>query len=78
MEVDMLASRLTQKCQATIPAKVRKVLGVKAGDMIAFEVEDGKVVIHPVHPLDVQYAKAAAATLGEWESREDEEAYGEL
>jgi AbrB family looped-hinge helix DNA binding protein len=74
----MLASKLTQKCQATIPAKVRKVLGIKAGDVIAFEVEDGKVMIHPVHPLDVQYANAVAGTLGEWESREDEEAYRDL
>ncbi len=71
----MLASKLTRKCQATIPAKVRKVLGIKAGDVIAFEVEDGKVVIHPVHLLDVQYARAIASTLGEWESHEDEEAY---
>jgi len=74
----MLASKLTQKCQATIPAKVRKVLGIKAGDVIAFEVEDGKVVIHPLHPLDLQYANAIAGTLGEWESDEDEAAYHAL
>ena len=74
----MLASKLTSKCQATIPAKVRKVLGIRAGDVIAFEVEDGTVVIHPVKPLDVQYARAAVATLSEWETGEDEEAYGQL
>ena len=38
-------------------------------------LEDGKVMIHPVHPLDVQYANAVAGTLGEWETHEDEEAY---
>jgi len=74
----MLASRLTQKCQATIPAKIRKALGIKAGDVIAFEIEDGKAVIHPVHPLDVKYANALTGTLGEWESREDEDIYREL
>jgi len=77
-EVPMLVSRLTQKGQATIPARVRKALGIKAGDVIAFEIENGRAIIHPVHPLDVKYASALVGTLGEWESREDEEAYREL
>jgi len=71
----MLASKLTQKCQATIPKKVREILGVKAGDVIGFEIDGNNVAIHAVHPLDIEYAHATAGTLGEWASREDEEAY---
>jgi len=71
----MLSSRLTQKCQATIPLKVREALGLKAGDIVGFEMESGRVFIHAVHPLDIEYAHATAGTLGEWASQEDEEAY---
>ena len=71
----MLSSKLTTKCQATIPLKVREALGLKAGDVVGFEIEAGKVFVRAVRPLDVEYAHATAGTLGEWASQEDEEAY---
>jgi AbrB family looped-hinge helix DNA binding protein len=75
MEGAMLASKVTTKYQTTIPLEVREKLGIRQGDMVAFELENGVVRLRRVVPLDVEYAKALAGTLGEWSSENDEEAY---
>ena len=41
----MQASTLTSKGQVTIPANVRRMLGLKPGDQVAFMVEDGRVML---------------------------------
>ena len=74
----MLASRVTSKYQTTIPADVRKHLGIKQGDLVAFEIVNGKVTLRRVLPVDIEYAQAVAGTLSEWESENDEEAYRNL
>jgi AbrB family looped-hinge helix DNA binding protein len=75
----LASSRVTQKFQTTIPAKVRKLLGIKSGDLIGFEArEKGEVVIRKATPLDVAFAKSVEGTLSEWTSKEDEEAYRDL
>ncbi len=33
-------SRLTSKCQVTIPKEIRDVLGLKALDLVEFEIDD--------------------------------------
>ncbi len=68
-------SRLTKKYQATIPAPVREVLHLRQGDMIAFDVENGRVTLRRAEPLDREFARAVEATLGEWLSPEDDEDY---
>ncbi|RME20227.1 MAG: AbrB/MazE/SpoVT family DNA-binding domain-containing protein [Deltaproteobacteria bacterium] len=71
--------KMTSKGQVTVPREVRRALGVKPGDMIAWEVGDGGVVtVRGVEPVDYEYLQALEKTLGEWSSKEDEEAYGEL
>jgi AbrB family looped-hinge helix DNA binding protein len=74
----MFVTKLTSKCQTTIPAKVRKALNLKAGDLVGFEIDGGKVMLRPVKPLDRAYLKALESTLNEWQSPEDEEAYRDL
>lgn len=74
----MLASKVTSKYQTTIPAKVREKLGIKQGDLVSFEIENGRVSLRRMTPLDVEHAKALTGTLTEWASENDEEAYGEL
>lgn len=75
-----LTSKMTSKYQATIPAAVRKVLGLESGDTVAFDIVPG----HGVHlrkagPLDLGFARALEDTLAsEWMSKEDEAAYREL
>jgi AbrB family looped-hinge helix DNA binding protein len=44
----MKTSLVTTKGQVTIPALVRKQLGIHQGDRVGFVYEDGKVIILPV------------------------------
>ena len=71
-------SRITSKYQATIPLPVRKVLGLKQGDAVAFQIEAGVVRLVRATPRDIAYAQALEGTLSEWESPADEEAYRDL
>ncbi|WP_319422133.1 AbrB/MazE/SpoVT family DNA-binding domain-containing protein [Pleurocapsa sp. FMAR1] len=73
-----LTSKLTQKYQATIPQAVRKKLEIEQGDRIIFEIEDDKVVLKKLSPLDWEYLESVSATLGEWSSEADEKAYRDL
>jgi antitoxin PrlF len=43
-----LASKVTAKSQTTLPSGVRKALGLRAGDQIAYEIEKDQVVIRKV------------------------------
>ncbi len=74
----MLASKLTTKYQTTVPEKVRKILGLKKGDFVCFEIKKSTVTIKKLSPLDLQFAKSLQDTFSEWNSKNDEEAYGDL
>jgi antitoxin PrlF len=74
----MLASRLSSKGQVTVPREIRRELALEAGDYVAYEVRDGVVVLRKVQPFDVAFHKTLAATLDEWSSPEDEEAFRDL
>lgn len=41
------SSRLTRKCQVTVPKEIRRALHLKAGDVVHFSVEGGKAVLRP-------------------------------
>ncbi|AHL22868.1 MULTISPECIES: AbrB/MazE/SpoVT family DNA-binding domain-containing protein [Thermococcus] len=41
----MSLTKVTRNYQITIPSDVRKKLGIKVGDILLVEVEDGKVVL---------------------------------
>ncbi len=71
-------SKLTQKYQATIPAPVRKLLHLQAGDAVAFDIEDNVVHLRKAKNIDLAFAQSLEATLNEWNSPEDEQAYHEL
>ncbi len=72
-------SRLTGKYQATIPAPVRAALCLTKGDAVLFTVDDeGQVTLTKAVPLDAVWVSALSATMEEWESPEDEEAFGGL
>ena len=68
-------SRLTSKYQATIPLAVRAALGIKKGDAVAFELENGQVRLTRATPRDLAFAQAVEGTLSEWNSAADDEAY---
>ena len=73
-----LTSKVTQKYQATIPQAVREKLAIEKGDRVIFEIEDEKVVLKKLSPLDWEYLESVSATLSEWSSEADEQAYGDL
>ncbi|HMR30271.1 MAG TPA: AbrB/MazE/SpoVT family DNA-binding domain-containing protein [Geminicoccaceae bacterium] len=68
-------SRLSTKAQTVIPRAVREKLGLRPGDVIAFEEQNGEVVVRawrePVR-------EDPFAVFHEWASPEDDEAYADL
>lgn len=71
-------SKLTKKYQATVPEVVRNKLELKAGDVIAFEIDNEIIKIRKARPIDIEFSSALVPTLSEWESQNDEEAYNDL
>ena len=41
----MITSKMTSKAQTTIPQAVRMALNLKPGDEIAYQIEDGRVIL---------------------------------
>lgn len=41
-------AKITSKGQVTIPKSIRKALGVREGDSLVFEVEDGEARVRPL------------------------------
>ncbi len=71
-------SKLTKKYQATVPKTVRKKLELKAGDVIAFDIDNDSIRVRKARPIDIEFSSALIPTLSEWESQNDEEAYNDL
>src|SRR5579884_3000723 len=42
-----ILSAVTQRGQVTVPAEVRRLLGLRTGDKVAFRIEDGEVRLAP-------------------------------
>lgn len=40
-----LSSRLTSKCQVTVPKEIRKALRLSPGNLVHFAIEEGKAVL---------------------------------
>ena len=74
----MELGKVTSKGQTTIPKKIRDKCGLRAGDVLAFSVEDDRVVLRKIAPHDVEYLRGLEGTLGEWLGAEDEAAYRDL
>ena len=51
---------------------------LKPGDMIAYELQNGTVTLKRVEPFDTVFHEALSATLDEWNTPEDDEAFGDL
>lgn len=43
-----LVTTMTQRGQITVPAEVRRLLGLKPRDKVAFAIDDGEVRLAPV------------------------------
>ena len=71
-------SKLTTKFQTTIPTSVRKVLQLRAGDMVGFEIDGNEVRLRRATPLDLAFTQALEGTLTEWSSKADDRAFKDL
>lgn len=71
-------SKLSSKGQVTIPAEVRERLHLEPGDVVVYEVEADRVTLRRGEPFDLAFHAALSATVDEWASPEDEEAFGDL
>jgi antitoxin PrlF len=71
-------SKLTKKYQATIPEPVRRLLNLEAGDAVAFDIKGPVIRLRKARPIDLAYAASLEATLTEWETQADEDAYRDL
>lgn len=75
----MDVSKLTAKHQVTVPADVRKALGLRAGDRVVFMVEeDGKAVLRKVTQADWEWARFVGSQLSEWNNDANEKAWSYL
>jgi antitoxin PrlF len=69
---------LTSKGQVTVPKAVRDALGLRQGDQLSWELEDGSVRVRAIAPLDLTYLQGLDANLQEWSSPADDEAFRDL
>lgn len=77
----MELATFTAKCQVTVPKTVRDALGLRQGDQLCWELEDGSARVRAVAPLDVAYLQGLQGlqgTLSEWSSAADDQAFAEL
>ena len=74
----MLTSRLSGKNQVTLPREVRRTLGLKPGDRVAYELHDGIVHLSRMEPFDAAFHEALSETLDEWTTPADEQAFRDL
>jgi len=74
----MNVSKISAKGQITIPATIRKAMGIKPGNLIVYELKGKTVKLKKVEPFGRAYHLAIAEALEEWNSPEDEEAFNDL
>jgi AbrB family looped-hinge helix DNA binding protein len=76
---EIVVSKMTSKNQITVPARVRDILCLEKGDSLLFTVgDDGSVSVRKAVPADEPFSSALEATLPEWASPADDEAYSGL
>ncbi len=74
----LTVSRISAKGQITLPKEIRQTMGLEAKDLVSYEVRSDGILLKRVDPFDESFHRALAATLDEWDSPEDEEAFRDL
>ena len=69
---------LTSKGQVTVPKEVRIALGLRQGDQLSWELENGSVRVRAVSRLESTHLQGLDANLKEWASPTDEAAFAQL
>ena len=75
----MELARVTAKGQATIPKRIREAAHIREGDMLAFDLDSNNLItIKRIEPAINIELSALQATLSEWNSPQDDEAWRDL
>ncbi len=74
----MKLAKLTSKGRITIPKAIRTRCDIHEGDVLAVTVDGNRMVMTKVESLEQATLQSLDATLGEWLSPADEEAYADL
>jgi antitoxin PrlF len=76
--MNKMLGKITTKGQTTIPASVRKKLGLRPGDFVEFKVGKAGVTLSKADRLDAAFLKLAEEAFADWNSKEDDEAFRDL
>ena len=74
----MQVAKIDARGRTTIPKAISEAADLQECDVIAFEIEGGRLVAHRMVPGRDGYLHGVGATMGEWLSPEDEEAWRDL
>ena len=74
----MRLAKVTSKGRTTIPKAIRTRCGIHEGDVLAVTADGNRIVMAKVESLEQGTLRSLDATMGEWLSPADEEAYGDL
>ncbi len=73
---DAHISSVTSKGQTTIPADMRRETGIMPGSNVHFVLENGRIILEKVQPVDERWNAGQSAMMSEWNSA-DEDAYND-
>lgn len=65
----------TTPAPVTTPNSNEKQISIKQGNCVSFEIRGEEIVLKKALPLDWEYLNAISATMSEWSSDADEEAW---
>ena len=74
----MEVAKITARGQTTIPKRIRERAGLLEGDVVAFEIEGDHLIVRKVARGGDEYLQGLSATVSEWASPEDEDAWRDL
>ncbi|MEK2645272.1 AbrB/MazE/SpoVT family DNA-binding domain-containing protein [Bdellovibrio sp. BCCA] len=73
MSKSSATSKASKKNQTTIPARVRRALGISKGDTLLWAISGNEVTIRIISKVKVDWTKTSEMSLLEWTPEKDEE-----
>ena len=74
----MKLAKVTRRGRTTIPKAIRTRCGIREGDVLDVTTDGNRIIMSKLESLEQAHLQSLEATLGEWLSPADEEAYGDL
>jgi AbrB family looped-hinge helix DNA binding protein len=74
----VLVGKVLSKGQVTLPAEVRRRLGLKPGSVVRYAVEGDRAILWKVDPSDAAFLRLGEEAFKAWASPEADEAFRDL